>query len=45
VPEPVIARYRGTVMRQYFTGDAAFANPALQHKDRTLKRPVGRSSH
>jgi hypothetical protein len=27
VLEPVIARYRGTVKRLYFRGDAAFANP------------------
>jgi hypothetical protein len=26
VLEPVIARYRGTVKRRYFRGDAAFAN-------------------
>jgi hypothetical protein len=25
--EPVIARYRGSVKRLYFRGDAAFANP------------------
>jgi Transposase DDE domain group 1 len=29
VLEPVVARYRGTVMRLYFRGDAAFANPAI----------------
>ena len=27
--EPVIARYRGTVERRYFRGDAAFANPEI----------------
>jgi Transposase DDE domain group 1 len=27
--EPVIARYRGTVKRRYFRGDAAFANPEI----------------
>ena len=27
VLEPVMARYRGTVKRPYFRGDAAFANP------------------
>jgi hypothetical protein len=27
--EPVIARYRGTVKRLYFRGDAAFANPEM----------------
>jgi hypothetical protein len=29
VLEPVIARYRGTVKRHYFRGDAAFANPEM----------------
>jgi hypothetical protein len=29
VLEPVIARYRGTVERLYFRGDAAFANPEI----------------
>jgi hypothetical protein len=29
VLEPVIARYRDTVKRLYFRGDAAFANPAI----------------
>jgi hypothetical protein len=29
VLEPVIARYRGTVKRRYFRGDAAFANPDI----------------
>ena len=29
VLEPVVARYRGTVKRLYFRGDAAFANPAM----------------
>src|SRR5438874_7063596 len=29
VLEPVIARYRGTVKRRYFRGDAAFANPEM----------------
>jgi hypothetical protein len=29
VLEPVVARYRSTVMRLYFRGDAAFANPKL----------------
>jgi hypothetical protein len=29
VLEPVIARYRGTVKRCYFRGDAAFANPEI----------------
>jgi hypothetical protein len=29
VLEPVIARYRGTVKRLYFRGDAAFANPGI----------------
>ena len=29
VLEPVIARYRGTVKRRYFRGDAAFANPEV----------------
>jgi hypothetical protein len=29
VLEPVIGRYRGTVKRRYFRGDAAFANPAI----------------
>jgi hypothetical protein len=29
VLEPVVARYRGTVMRLYFRGDAAFANPEI----------------
>jgi hypothetical protein len=27
--EPVVARYRGTVKRLYFRGDAAFANPEI----------------
>src|ERR1700741_1257285 len=27
--EPVVARYRGTVKRLYFRGDAAFANPEM----------------
>jgi hypothetical protein len=53
VLEPMIARYRGTVKRRYFRGDAAFAspeiyeflpaNPVLQNKiGYLLKRPVGR---
>jgi hypothetical protein len=29
VLEPVIARYRGTMKRRYFRGDAAFANPEI----------------
>jgi hypothetical protein len=29
VLEPVIVRYRGTVKRRYFRGDAAFANPEI----------------
>src|SRR6266581_3739623 len=29
VLEPVVARYRGTVKRRYFRGDAAFANPQI----------------
>jgi Transposase DDE domain group 1 len=29
VLEPVVARYRGTVKRRYFRGDAAFANPKI----------------
>jgi hypothetical protein len=29
VLEPVVARYRGTVTRRYFRGDAAFANPEI----------------
>jgi hypothetical protein len=29
VLEPVVARYRGTVKRRYFRGDAAFANPDI----------------
>jgi hypothetical protein len=29
VLEPMIARYRGTVKRLYFRGDAAFANPEI----------------
>jgi len=29
VLEPVVARYRGTVMRLYFRDDAAFANPEI----------------
>jgi hypothetical protein len=29
VLEPVVARYRGTVKRRYFRGDAAFANPEI----------------
>jgi Transposase DDE domain group 1 len=29
VLEPVVARYRGTVKRLYFRGDAAFANPEI----------------
>ena len=29
VLEPVVARYRGTVKRCYFRGDAAFANPEI----------------
>jgi hypothetical protein len=29
VLEPVIARYRDTVKRLYFRGDAAFANPEI----------------
>src|SRR5215210_4736952 len=29
VLEPVIARYRSTVKRRYFRGDAAFANPEI----------------
>ena len=27
--EPVIARYRATVKRRYFRGDAAIANPEI----------------
>ena len=29
VLEPVVVRYRGTVKRLYFRGDAAFANPEV----------------
>jgi hypothetical protein len=29
VLEPVIARYRGSMKRLYFRGDAAFANPEM----------------
>src|SRR5271169_4013149 len=29
VLEPVVARYRGTLKRLYFRGDAAFANPEI----------------
>jgi hypothetical protein len=29
VLEPVVVRYRGTVKRLYFRGDAAFANPEM----------------
>jgi hypothetical protein len=29
VLEPVVARYRGTVKRRYFRGDAAFVNPEI----------------
>jgi hypothetical protein len=29
VLEPVVTRYRGTVKRRYFRGDAAFANPEI----------------
>ncbi len=29
VLEPVVVRYRGTVKRRYFCGDAAFANPEI----------------
>jgi hypothetical protein len=29
VLEPVVVRYRGTVKRRYFRGDAAFANPDI----------------
>src|SRR5467141_4091065 len=29
VLEPVVARYRGTVERRYFRGDAAFASPEI----------------
>src|SRR5437870_3752969 len=29
VLEPMVARYRGTVKRRYFRGDAAFANPEI----------------
>src|ERR1700704_6089677 len=29
VLEPVVARYRGTVKRRYFRGDAAFATPEV----------------
>jgi hypothetical protein len=29
VLEPVVARYRDTVKRLYFRGDAAFANPEI----------------
>jgi len=29
VLEPVVVRYRGTVKRRYFRGDAAFANPEI----------------
>jgi hypothetical protein len=29
VLEPVVARYRGTIKRLYFRGDAAFANPEI----------------
>lgn len=29
VLEPVVTRYRGTVKRLYFRGDAAFANPEI----------------
>jgi Transposase DDE domain group 1 len=48
VLEPVIARYRGTVKRLYFRGDAAFANPEmyefLEAKDigYTIRLPANR---
>jgi hypothetical protein len=29
VLKPVVVRYRGTVKRRYFRGDAAFANPEI----------------
>jgi hypothetical protein len=46
VLEPVIARYRGTVRRLYFRGDAAFANPEMyefleaEGADYTIRLPA-----
>jgi hypothetical protein len=36
VLEPVVARYRGTVKRCCFRGDAAFANPEIYEKPKAL---------
>jgi hypothetical protein len=50
VLEPVVARYRGTVKRLYFRGDAAFANPEIYEfleaegmATRSVYRPIGSS--
>ena len=46
VLEPVVARYRGTVKRLYFRGDAAFANPEMyefleaEHIGYTIRLPA-----
>ena len=42
VLEPVIARYRGTVKRLYFRGDAAFANPEIYEFIGAACRSAGR---
>ncbi len=46
--EPVITRYRATVKRLYFRGDAAFANPEMyefleaEHMGYTIRLPANR---
>src|ERR1700724_1314499 len=51
VLEPVVARYRGTVKRRYFRGDAAFANPEIyefleaEGMDYAIRLPANRVSH
>ena len=42
VLEPVIARYRGSMKRLYFRGDAAFANPTNSWKSRVSATRSGR---
>ncbi len=47
--EPVIARYRGSVKRLYFRGDAAFANPEiyelLEAEGDGVRNPAAGQSH
>jgi hypothetical protein len=44
VLEPVVARYRDTVKRLYFRGDAAFANPEIEGEGRgyAIRLPANR---